>query len=214
MRIVNKILWLLLTIGHVNLYGQSQIILNDTIMDKRIDFNLLEERAEKTPLAGENQYQYSLEYEDTDGSVCKIFGNKTNGFVEWQTPPNPVFLKIYKEYYPNGYLKVKGKRLRNGATLIGEWEYYNENGQLTSTVDEDKKFGKFGYNELYLFLHQQKYINIETGENREKVSFGYNIETKQWSVTITGLGYWMTEYLIDGETGEILNKKESQGGIE
>jgi hypothetical protein len=26
--------------------------------------------------------------------------------------------------------------------------------------------------------------------------------------------YWITEYVMDGETGEIINKKEYQGGME
>ena len=98
--------------------------------------------------------------------------------------------------------------------MVGEWEYYDENGELTQVIDEDKKFGKFGYNELLLFLDQQGHINLETGENRENTQFAYNVENKQWGVRTMNDRYWVTVYVIDGETGEIINKKESQGGIE
>lgn len=94
----------------------------------------------------------------------------------------------------------------NGHTKIGVWEHFDESGLLIKTVDEDKKFGKFGYNEVLLFLHQQGYINFETGEGRERVSFGYNVETKRWWVSVVVSG-WATDYIIDGETGEVISRE-------
>jgi len=182
-------------------------------MEDRIDFFLLEQNAIKKPMdaIGKDVF-YKWFYMTNEGIEIKIYGSKIDGFVQLQTPPKPAFFYIYKEYYPNGYLKLKGKRMGGGATMVGEWEYYDENGHLTSKKNEDEKFGKFGYNELLLFLHQKEYINLETGDNREKVDFRYDVETKQWEIYIINDFHWITEYIIDGETGEILDMKEFQGG--
>ena len=200
-----------------NTCGQTNHNQNNTVMDERekLDFELLDKFAEKDKKQDDKGSYVGYYWNFTENSIeTQLFGDTRYGFTMRQTPPNPAFFQIYKQYYPNGYLKLKGKCMGGGATKIGEWEYYNENGELTSKVDEDKKFGKFGYNELLLFLHQQKHINIETGENREKVDFGYSIEKKQWGVYAINTYYWVTEYVIDGETGKVINKKEYQGGIE
>ena len=182
-------------------------------MNDKLDFDLLEKCAEKSPLdlSGKNFHYYWVFQEN--GVETKVSGNKRKGFSMWQTPPPPAFFKIYKEYYPNGYLQLKGKCMGGGATMVGEWEYYDDTGTITSIKNEDEKFGKFGYNELLLLLHQQEHINIKTGENRESVSFGYDAETKQWGVSIEGFGLWYTVYIIDGETGEVINKRVYQKKI-
>lgn len=182
-------------------------------MEDKLDLALLDKFAKKSPKEDEQgiyyEYDWTLSENDT---ITWWFGNTREGFIMWQTPPSPAFFKIYKEYYPNGYLKLKGKRMGGDYTLIGEWEYYNENGELVHTWNEDEKFDAFGYNELLLFLHQQKHINTETGENRERVDFGYDVEKKQWWVETTSSRYWITKYIIDGKTGEVIDKKEFQGG--
>jgi len=192
--------------------GHSKEILskNDTIMDNKLDFELLDKYAEKTQKKDAKgiYFQYYWMFTETD----YLSGNTRNGFVVWQTPPKPAFFKIYKEYHPNGYLRLKGKRMGGGATMIEEWEYYDEKGQLTSKKNEDDKFGKFSYNELLLFLQHEGHLNLVTGENREKVDFGYNVEIKQWNVYAIDANFWVTEYVIDGETGEVISKKEYQGG--
>lgn len=206
-----KIIYLLITILIIACVEKN----NKKVMKDNLDLFLLEQNAEKIPMDNSGKFFfYQWEFIADDDTEIQIKGNKINGFVELQIPPKPAFFKIYKEYYPNGDLKIKGKRMGTGATMVGEWEYYDENGQLAAQKNEDEKFGKFGHNELLLFLAQQGHINLETGENREKADFGYNSETKQWEVYVTSLLFWITEYIIDGETGEVISKKEYQGGIE
>jgi len=181
-------------------------------MDK-LDFELLEEKAQKHTVAGQNYFEYDWTFTE-NGTETRVYGNKKDGFVMTQIPPNPAFFTIYKTYYPNGFLKYKGNYFGHKTSMIGEWEYYDEHGKLTYVIDEDEKFGKFGYNEVLLFLHQQGNINIETGENREKFTLTYNVEKKQWGVDVMNVRYQGTRYLIDGETGEVIEKKEYQGGIQ
>ena len=198
-----------------NSCGQTNNNQNNTIMVEKdtLNFELLDKYANKLEIQDAMGVYFDYDWTFTENDTeTRVFGNKRRGFAMWQTPPKPAFFQIAKQYYPNGYLQLKGKCMYDGVTKIGEWEYYNENGELISKVDEDKKFGRFGYNELLLFLHQQKHINIETGENRENVRFGYDVEKKQWGVVITDSSYWITEYTIDGKTGEVISKNEYQGG--
>jgi hypothetical protein len=188
-------------------------VTNDKEIDK-LDFTLLEQNAKKSQQKDAKGIYFEYDWKFTENGIeTRVCGNKREGFVMWQTSPKPAFFKILKTYYPNGYLKKKGKCMGGGYTMVGVWEYYDESGQLTSKVDEDEKFGKFDYNELLLFLHQKDHLNIETGENRENVSFNYDKNIKQWWVEATSSTFWITEYIIDGETGVIIDKKEYQGGI-
>ena len=215
----NIFLVIMLLVLQVQLYGTIQDNKNQTKkeinMEDRLDFSLLDKYARKRNMKDSiGEYvSYSWSFTEND-TKTQLSGSTRNGITVWETPPSPVFFQIYKQYYPNGYLKLKGKRMGGGATMVGIWEYYDETGKLIKKVDEDAKFGKFDYNKLLLFLHQKEHLNLETGENRERVSFGFNAEQKHWGVTAIGAGQWTTKYIIDGETGEVIDKKEYQGGIE
>jgi hypothetical protein len=196
-------------------FSQSINGIKDTIMDDRLNFELLDKFARKTQYRDEKGVYFDYYWFFTEnGTDTQLFGDTRNGFTVWQTPPAPAFFVILKSYYPNGYLKKKGKCMGGKSTMVGEWEYYDETEQLTSKKNEDEKFGKFGYKELLLFLDQQGHINLETGKNRENTDFAYNVENKQWGVRTMNNRYWITEYVMDGETGEIIDKKEYQGGME
>jgi len=184
--------------------------IKNTIMsdiENRLDFDLLDkfaERTVRTDFIGEF-VNYRWSFTDESGTEIRLFGDTRSHFTMWEPPPKPAFHQIFREFHSSGYLKEIGK-LMGSVTEIGIWKYFDEAGNLIKTVDEDKKFGKFGYNELLLFLHQQGYINLETGENRKGARFGYNVETGQWDVSVR-VGAWLTRYVIDGETGEVLSKE-------
>lgn len=197
-----------------NFFALNKI--NDTIMNgkENLDFEFLEKNSEKTPLPGINNYEYDLNIEQEDHSVLVIGGNFSTGFAEELIPPAPAFYKIQSEYYPNGQLKEKGKTIgERNCVRIGIWQFFDEKGNQIKEVNEDDKFGKFGYNELLAFLHLNKYINIETGENRNKLKLRYDVEKKQWFVYVQGKFYVITNFVIDGETGAVISKEETQGGI-
>jgi len=181
--------------------------INKTTMENRLDFDLLNKFARPTHMRDEigEFVSYHWVFTDESGTRIHLNGNTRRGFAERQSPPPPAFYRILRAYHPNGYLRRTGKVLGN-STLIGEWREYDETGMLIRTVDEDKKFGKFGYNEVLLFLHQQGYINLETGENRRGLHLVYHVEIRQWFVAVRVMSR-DTIYTIDGETGEILSKE-------
>ena len=194
--------------------GQSNKQNNQNVMHKRLDFNLLEEKAVKERIVGENYYAYTLEYENADSSWCKLSGNKVDGFVEWTTPKLPLFYKVYSEYYANGTLKLTGYCIGSTACKFSIWNYFDKNGNQTKEVDEDAKYGAYDYSKVLLFLHFMGHINLETGEGREGLVLVYDKKEKIWQASVTDKFYKITEYEIDGETGDIISDKTYQGGNE
>ena len=180
-----------------------------SINNNKLDFSLLDRYARRIRSTG--GYTYRWTFTDENGTRTTLSGNTRRGFSVWQTPLF-VFYQIFMEFHPNGYLSRKGKIMGNGGVRVGEWRHYDETGQLIKTVDEDAKFGKFGYNELLLLLHKRGHINIETGAGREGLDISFNSENKTWGV-ITETNFWITIYDIDGQTGDILEMEEKQGGI-
>lgn len=153
-------------------------------------------------------------------------------------PQKHQFYTIYNEYYKNTFnLKQRGKIFGNGhdcciingivRTLkIGIWYEYDEQGKLIKQIDEDKKFGKFGYNELLKFLNKEKQINLHKGVDRDRsgdvdfeITFSYSEQSKKklWlvnsKITSTQIissqdgevrAYKRNTYYIDGNTGRVL----------
>ncbi|WP_458008567.1 hypothetical protein [Flavobacterium sp. PL002] len=155
-------------------------------------------------------------------------------------PQKKQFYTIYNEYYRSTLnLSQRGKIFGNGhdccingtvKTLkIGIWYHYDEQGNLIKETDEDKKFGKFGYNELLKFLDKEKQINLRKGVSRNssgdarfEIIFFYSEQSdkKLWHVFVhTGLRETLITprgeigerafqpgkgYYIDGNTGRVI----------
>ena len=156
----------------------------------------------------------------------------------YEIPVFPYFYLSYKEFYehPNqpSTIKEKGKYFgdidlgSNAGVKIGHWYYFDEKGKLIKEVDEDKKFGRFGYNEVLKFLDEKKDINLNTGEGRDKIKIDfYNSDKsnkKLWKIIVNiGEQYGVTNlpgdkgmryaqdvksYYLDGDTGEIIKGKK------
>ncbi|WP_131701488.1 hypothetical protein [Chryseobacterium sp. FH2] len=182
-------------------------------------------------------------YKDPNrSSDIYVFGRGREVMASWtdiyEIPPFPYFYWSYKEFYeqPNqpNTIKEKGKyfgdvRLGSfGRIEIGHWYYFDEKGKLIKEVDEDKKFGKFSYNEVLKFLDSKKDINLNTGEGRDKFEVQYYYSDKStkklWKIFVKigepqdgppppGYKYEKGEtisysyqkgkyYYLDGDTGE------------
>ncbi|MDR2146318.1 MAG: hypothetical protein LBE91_07665 [Tannerella sp.] len=77
--------------------------------------------------------------------------------------PAKDFYMISKNFYDNGFIKARGKRL--GDLPYGIWEYFDETGHPVKTVDEDAKFGKVQPGDVVKFMEKQGIFNRETGES-------------------------------------------------
>ena len=143
----------------------------------------------------------------------------TDSFEEEVHLPKPSFLKILRTFYPSGFIKMKGYSfgdLNEGANgvKVGNWYYFNEQGKLTETVNEDQKFGNVDYPKILAILEKDGLINIKTGKNREQVTafFERNDDgTSVWKLEVITEFHaddhakvW--RYSVDGSTGKILER--------
>jgi hypothetical protein len=167
----------------------------------------------------ENEYKEFKDVKNLGFYNLKDGSSIYPSYPDWYIlPPKPAFYTIYKSYYKsNDGIKEKGKYFGEcglGYTTIkiGIWTYFDEQGKVINEVDEDKKFGAFGYNELLTFLDQEKVINLRTGKNRENLHISIrNLplkERKVWSITsyTDSTESKGVKYYLDFTTGEILIK--------
>lgn len=198
------------------------------IMVEKLDINQLEKEGEKTAITNTN-FSYELIKQFKDGSSFELTGSVyEKGFVKREYPAKPSFETIYKEYYTNGNLKKK-ETLIGQYVKVGNSLYYNEDGSLDKTINEDKKFGKIKYQDVLSFLGKKKYINLTTGEGRmdEDGRSVFNLYFKDengkkfWIIEIVkgkhndkipnGIGEPVTflslDYVMDGETGDVVEEK-------
>ncbi|HEX8577518.1 MAG TPA: hypothetical protein VF677_14610 [Flavobacterium sp.] len=195
----------------------------DKIMFETFDYDKFEKENEryKDP---EHSYIYLFE------KGRKVWPSRSDIY---EIPPFPYFYLSYKEFYKHenskSTIKEKGKYFgdidlgSNAGVKIGYWYYFDEKGKLIKEIDEDKKFGKFGYNEVLKFLDDKKDINLHTGEGRDKVNIQFYYSDKSakklWQVKIkSGEPYGVANlpgeigsrggqnfkvYCLDGNTGEV-----------
>ena len=192
-------------------FGQANIKskTNKNNMEEKLDIKWLKRKAEKTVYIN-GVIAYYLENKQRNGTIVIIEGDEENGFTESRIPKNSYY-EIYKEYYPNGILKQKGSLLGE-HTAIGMWYYYDELGNLSETVNEDRKFGKFGYMDVLDFLIKNNYVEKDTYKGIFKIRIVFSVEDLTWRIRATTAGYIINDYTIDGNTGEIKEHKIFQGG--
>lgn len=129
-------------------------------------------------------------------------------------PPKPKFHTILQVYDAKGKIIRRGKML--ARLTVGIWEMYDSQGNK-SEENEDLKYGEgFSYNDIYLFLHKKGLINIETGENREKVTIQYLESDGYWDVDWIDKEKTFTQitYHLDLKTGEVLRYGKANTGSE
>jgi len=207
-----KYIFILLFIGTGSFCRSQQQNTNDMI--ERFDFSLVEGKTNDIYL------------EESNGWTKMIYIQK-DYIMEYA--PAKSFYMIMKQFHTNGIIRSRGKIL--GRVKFGIWEYFDENGKLTESVDEDKKFGKIKPEDVLEFIDLQGIINRQNGttimypyQNKELGTSGtfYSMivgplmidfkpaETDESGKEITPC-YWKVSYedasyshhfRIDGNTGE------------
>lgn len=198
----------------------------------------IQEIENKTNIMAEKfDFELYKKYQESNGTLELKNGNTILSIVppednemgmQTELLPKPSFLFLYKEFYPNGYIKKKEVRISETVKVM-QSEYYDEKANLIKTVDEDKYYGKIKYKDILNFLDKMKYINISTGEGRlnedgtNKYDIIYDKDISVWTILITQ-GKKLTEdefleatrssegepsiwkpieYKMDGETGKV-----------
>lgn len=98
-------------------------------------------------------------------TLVDIYGMTSGKGVYKEYAPACDFYMTYKAFYSNGILEEKGCCYFS-TTKFGEWKYYNENGYLIKTVNEDLKFGKIKPQYIIYLLEEEGWFNRKTGANK------------------------------------------------
>ncbi|MDV4024417.1 hypothetical protein CMT52_08730 [Elizabethkingia anophelis] len=183
-------------------YETDKSTIKDSLMFEKFNFDLF--NSKYSNFKKENGY-----IKLSDGTLFEAF-KSSEDIYNFVIPPSPLFYTLIFYYYQNGNLLSKGKKAGfNDLVKIGKWCYYDENGKLTKEIDEEKKFGLWGFNKVLDVLDKDKVINLETGKNRDadKLSFNFKKETKIWTVKVfkklkSKMVDEYYEYLFDGNTGK------------
>jgi hypothetical protein len=190
---------------------------NENIMVEKFDFEVY-----KQCNSGWNRYVKKDGFE-----VYMIDFNEKDGGFQREFAPKPNFHSLYKEFYANGNLKKKEMYIGENVK-IGISEHFNEDGTPLETINEDEKFGKIKYTDCLTFLDKMGIIDLKTGQGRENENqsavfeLEYSESENIWYITVMEgksmefppedcvgepSGWLPVVYLMNGETGEVKEKK-------
>ena len=202
---------------------------NDSVLENKTNGKMNTQKFDIDRFNKNKNQEDTYIFKDNMGNEVKEEGNFESGYIETRKLSNKLFYVENKEYYSSGQIKIIGTTLLDNTAVgvpIGIWEYFDINGNLEKKIDENKKFGKFGSNELLQFLESKKIINLKTGEgwylkdNRNSFTVSFDEVDKTWEVISSEGSIVRAEksptgqalkvkyyYLIDSNTGKIKEEK-------
>ena len=98
---------------------------------------------------------------ERDGWYIQLHSADWPVIVEYAPADENVYF-VLKNFYPNGMIHNRGKRL--GIVKFGLWEHFNRHGKLVKVVDEDAKFGEVKWYDVVALLEKEGWFNRQTGE--------------------------------------------------
>ncbi|WP_407480968.1 hypothetical protein [Elizabethkingia meningoseptica] len=193
-------------------YATDKSPVKDSLMFEKFDFDLYQRDYTGYERVGNSNYLYgsNLFYKLKKGEGVFYPEGDNNNFYYFIIPNKPAFYGYSYVYYKNGNIEIVGKVAGFANPIkIGTWRYYDENGNLTKTINEEEKFGLWGFNKVLDALDKDKVIDLKTGRNREaeNLRFNFDKEKKIWTVKVfrklkTKIVDEYYEYLFEGNTGK------------
>lgn len=123
------------------------------------------------PYEGIEKYDFERTAGGTKGvrflqgqTLIEIGAMGTIGVCKEYAPASD-FYTTYKIFYPNGILKEKGCYFFR-SIKFGLWKHYDDNGDLTETVNEDSKFGNIKPQDIISLLEKEGWFDRKTGANK------------------------------------------------
>jgi|SRR5690554_3985155 len=153
-----------------------------------------------------------IEERDKEGNLLIYYssgGLGSDGTISgYDYSLNPI-IGIYKEFHPNGNIRLKGIYCWFGFK-IGEWFYYDEEANLIKSENFD---------DGYSFTHEMLFKYCEENKiSLEKVTSGYRTHISKYQDN-NGIYFWYIKYpdiqngiysiiKMSGETGKIVERDE------
>ena len=161
--------------------------------------NLMQKKIEVFDIKGYYERSKEPEYEGyykEDNTYVRQFGDSLSGFVEYETSPSleEVF-QIYRRFYPNGSLMLKGLNFPNDFEK-GIWKEYDEQGNLIKETDYDKGFD-YTWEDLLKLLKKRE-VDIKDTDNTT-----IRKEDGNWRFSYVK-GIYIHDVIIHGKTGKVI----------
>jgi hypothetical protein len=176
---------------------------NQNRMHEKIDIEKMKSvsvKSNATVIDEHGATVHTLEYEHSEiqnGSVVKTFsGNDVNGYVVKETHPNKPFIG-YKEFYKNGFLKLKGETFKYGNFRSGVWYTFDDKGQLLNETNYELAY-KFTINDVLRLLEENK-IKLD------------DKDTKILRTESTDKPVWTVQWRINPQQKEMMKLNGSDG---
>lgn len=150
----------------------------------------------------------------TDSGYIQIMRNQTN--ISYQFTPNDSLYKIVKVYHLNHMIYNKGITLNLPWTtfLLGIWCEFVKDGKLVKKIDYDEPY-KFTFDEVLAFCKAEN-IKISKGPLLQRTGYHTTIrrriekEKPIWEIQWKKKPDVLETIILDGVSGKVLSKRESQ----
>jgi hypothetical protein len=194
----------------VNCSGQKNTLNNSKTngMSEKIDIEKMKSisnKSDATVVGANGQATHTTEYEHSETlsntAIQTFSGNDINGYVIKETHPSKPFV-MYKEYYKNGYLKLKGETFKQGNFKNGIWYAFDDSGKSLTEINYDAGY-KFAIDDVLKVLDEKK-INIHHKDTR--VMRTENTDKPIWTVQWRENPEQKEMMKLDGIDGKILER--------
>ncbi|WP_338813235.1 hypothetical protein V9L05_18020 [Bernardetia sp. Wsw4-3y2] len=180
-------------------------------ISQKVYINILEE-SKTTDTFDIEQFEekkIGSQYYDTldDGTIVRRMSSDID-FVEYETPPSPNLLEVYRSFYLNGNLKRKGIYYSNDVAL-GVWRDYDKEGNLIKEENYDEGY-EYSFEDVVKFLrlrgadlHDER-TSIRRFDGIWELAYVKDKDEKSFYYS----------YSLDGKTGKVLEHSKNNYFIE
>ena len=162
-----------------------------------------------------NQKNEEYLYLDSFGNQVREWRGKVKNiyYGRYVFLKNEFNVKFLYHFYSSGILKEEGKVFDGGGVRIGIWNFYDEKGVLTKSIDYDKPFDNYPLEKVLEYMKGRKaellgmYTRIyrkidEKGVPMWYISWDANQRTKEDCITIINIE-------INAQKGKIIKEYHS-----
>jgi len=141
----------------------------------------------KDKLKDPNYEGYKLD----DQTFVQQFGDDETGYIEKVIPEAGYFI-LFKEYYPSGTLKMKGKTYKYGNFQKGEWIECNSKGEVVKQTNYDEPF-TYGFDEIKSYCEAN---DIDLKDNGTTLNRAFEADKPIWYLSYNTRELELDAYII------------------
>jgi hypothetical protein len=162
-----------------------------------------------------HQVDGTWSYHDKKGNDIDIFKDK-GLFWEERSNEHSIFTQR-RVYYPNGQLKLSGEFFRGNGFDKGITTYYDKQGKIIKTVDNDAPFKNYPWEKVIAYLKRNK---ADVMDRLTVVKRTHDGTGTYWLISwntkkVGDKGFEIVKNVqLDANTGKVTFKHDSYNGFE